>query len=158
MLRQAAMPGGYARPEGGIDRDLSSMGEDQQPSALDAATGLRLRVVMAVPEPPGMAPRYLQLLQAVPVNLASNAEVLSTAYSEYQSRAFGGAHRPAQDVHRHPDPDAAAGDLRRRGQRLPDRPEPGRSRCWCWPKARARWPRATCRRVRSSRPTTNWAR
>jgi nitrogen fixation/metabolism regulation signal transduction histidine kinase len=88
MLRQAAMPGGYARPEGGIDRDLSSMGEDQQPSALDAATGLRLRVVMAVPEPPGMAPRYLQLLQGVPVNLASNAEVLSTAYSEYQSRAF----------------------------------------------------------------------
>ena len=87
MLRQAAMPGGYARPEGGIDRDLAKMSDDQ-PSGLDAATGLRLRVVIAVPEPPGMAPRYLQLLQGVPVNLASNAEVLSTAYSEYQSRAF----------------------------------------------------------------------
>ena len=87
MLRQAAMPGGYARPEGGIDRDLAKISDDQ-PNGLDAATGLRLRVVMAVPEPPGMAPRYLQLLQGVPVNLASNAEVLSTAYSEYQSRAF----------------------------------------------------------------------
>jgi nitrogen fixation/metabolism regulation signal transduction histidine kinase len=86
MLRQAAMPGGYARPEGGIDRDLAKM-SDEQPSALDAATGLRLRVVVAVPEPPGMAPRYLQLLQGVPVNLASNAEVLSTAYTEYKSRA-----------------------------------------------------------------------
>jgi nitrogen fixation/metabolism regulation signal transduction histidine kinase len=52
------------------------------------ATGLRLRVVVAVPEPPGTAPRYLQLMQAVPVNLASNAQVLQTAYSEYQNRAF----------------------------------------------------------------------
>ncbi|WP_296944678.1 ATP-binding protein [uncultured Massilia sp.] len=86
MLRQAAMPGGYARAEGGIDRDLAKMSDDQ-PSGLDAVTGLRLRVVVAVPEPPGMAPRYLQLLQGVPVNLASNAEVLSTAYSEYQARA-----------------------------------------------------------------------
>jgi nitrogen fixation/metabolism regulation signal transduction histidine kinase len=85
MLKQAAMPGGYARPEGGIDDDFREAHGDQ-PSALDAATGLRLRVVVAVPEPPGMAPRYLQLTQAVPVNLASNAAVLSTAYREYQER------------------------------------------------------------------------
>ena len=85
MLKQAAMPGGYARPEGGIDDDFREARGEQQ-SALDAATGLRLRVVVAVPEPPGMAPRYLQLTQAVPVNLASNAAVLSTAYREYQER------------------------------------------------------------------------
>jgi nitrogen fixation/metabolism regulation signal transduction histidine kinase len=87
MLRQAAMPGGYARIEGGTDRDFRDNGE--QHNGLDAATGRRLRVVIAVPEPPGVAPRYLQLLQSVPVNLASNAEVLSTAYSEYQDRKVG---------------------------------------------------------------------
>ena len=86
MLRQAAMPGGYARPEGGIELDFRAEGGDE-PNALDAATGLRLRVVLAVPEPPGAAPRYLQLMQAVPVNLASNAEVLRSAFSEYRQRS-----------------------------------------------------------------------
>jgi nitrogen fixation/metabolism regulation signal transduction histidine kinase len=85
MLKQAAMPGGYARTEGGLEHDFHDIGTDA-PSGLDAATGLRLRVVIAVPEPPGAPPRYLQLLQSVPVNLASNAEVLRTAYSEYQER------------------------------------------------------------------------
>ncbi|WP_332848576.1 sensor histidine kinase [Massilia sp. S19_KUP03_FR1] len=83
MLLQAAMPGGYARPEGGIERDFR---EPAPANALDAATGLRLRVVLAVPEQPGAQPRFLQVLQAVPVNLASNAEVLRTAYSEYHLR------------------------------------------------------------------------
>jgi nitrogen fixation/metabolism regulation signal transduction histidine kinase len=90
MLQQARMPGGYTRPEGGIDRDFregpSSAGGGHGPNALDAATGLRLRVVLAVPEPPGAAPRFLQLVQEVPVNLATNAEVLRSAYSEYQAR------------------------------------------------------------------------
>jgi nitrogen fixation/metabolism regulation signal transduction histidine kinase len=85
MLQQAAMPGGYTRPEGGIDRDFKES-PAATPNALDAATGLRLRVVLAVPEPPGAAPRFLQLVQAVPVNLATNAEVLRSAYSEYQAR------------------------------------------------------------------------
>ena len=91
MLKQAAMPGGYARIEGGIDRSVrENSGENGgEHNGLDAATGLRLRVVIAVPEPPGVAPRYLQLLQGVPVNLASNAEVISTAYSEYRDRKFG---------------------------------------------------------------------
>jgi nitrogen fixation/metabolism regulation signal transduction histidine kinase len=90
MLQQASMPGGYTRPEGGIDRDFrETPGTANGPNggnALDAATGLRLRVVLAVPEPPGVAPRFLQLVQAVPVNLATNAEVLRSAYSEYQAR------------------------------------------------------------------------
>jgi nitrogen fixation/metabolism regulation signal transduction histidine kinase len=90
MVRQAAMPDGYARAEGGIEldfRDNTSGGSN----ALDAATGLRLRAVVAVPEPPGAAPRYLQLMQTVPVNLASNAEVLRSAYSEYQQRSVARA-------------------------------------------------------------------
>jgi nitrogen fixation/metabolism regulation signal transduction histidine kinase len=88
MIKQARMPGGYAHPEGGIDRDLRDLQAPGQPNPLDAATSLRLRVVLSVPEPPGMPPRYLQLLQSVPVNLASNAEVLRTAYSEYQERSL----------------------------------------------------------------------
>jgi nitrogen fixation/metabolism regulation signal transduction histidine kinase len=90
MVRQAAMPGGYARPEGGIEldfRDNSNGANGANSTGLDAVTGLRLRVVMAVPEPPGAAPRYLQLMQTVPVNLASNAEVLRGAFSEYQQRS-----------------------------------------------------------------------
>jgi nitrogen fixation/metabolism regulation signal transduction histidine kinase len=84
MLKSAALPGGYARPEGTIDREVSGQGESQ--NGLDAATGLRLRVVLAVPEAAGMEPRYLQLLQSVPVNLASNAVVLRSASEEYRSR------------------------------------------------------------------------
>ena len=94
MVRQAAMPGGYARAEGGIEldfRDNSNGANGANSSALDAVTGLRLRVVMAVPEPPGAAPRYLQLMQTVPVNLASNAEVLRGAFSEYQQRSLARA-------------------------------------------------------------------
>jgi nitrogen fixation/metabolism regulation signal transduction histidine kinase len=85
MVRQAAMPGGYARAEGGIELDFRD--NPGGSNALDAATGLRLRAVLAVPEPPGAAPRYLQLMQTVPVNLASNAEVLRSAFSEYQQRS-----------------------------------------------------------------------
>ena len=85
MLLQAVMPGGYARPEGGIERDFREA-TGASDTAQDAATGLRLRVVQAIPEPPGAQPRFLQLMQAVPVHLASNAEVLRSAYSEYQER------------------------------------------------------------------------
>jgi nitrogen fixation/metabolism regulation signal transduction histidine kinase len=88
MLKQALMPGGFAQSEGGIERDFkeSAAAQAKGPDALDAATGLRLRVVQSVPEPPGAAPRFLQLVQSVPVNLATNAEVLRNAYSEYQTR------------------------------------------------------------------------
>lgn len=86
MLRSAGMPGGYAQAEGGVERDINDESADGMSNALDAVTGLRLRVVLAVPEPPGVQQRYLQLLQSVPVNLASNAEVLRSAYSEYRLR------------------------------------------------------------------------
>lgn len=85
MLKSAALPGGYARPEGTVERETSGQ-HGAAENGLDAATGLRLRVVLAVPEAAGMEPRYLQLLQAVPVNLASNAVVLRSASEEYRSR------------------------------------------------------------------------
>jgi nitrogen fixation/metabolism regulation signal transduction histidine kinase len=88
MIKQAGMPGGYARSEGSAEREFRDFQGAGAPTGLDMATGLRQRVVVAVPEPPGMAPRYLQLVQAVPVNLASNAQVLQDAYSTYQNRAF----------------------------------------------------------------------
>ena len=69
MLKSAALPGGYARPEGTIDRETPEQagGADASENGLDAATGL-------------------QLLQSVPVNLASNAVVLRSASEEYRSR------------------------------------------------------------------------
>ena len=89
MLLQAVMPGGYARTEG-ADRDFkegaAAPGPGAPASAPEAATGLRQRVLLAIPEPPGARPRFLQVIQAVPVNLASNAQVLSTAFTEYQER------------------------------------------------------------------------
>ena len=96
MLKQANMPRGFAQSEGGMDRDFTENGARADAAAaasapppadaLDAATGLRLRVVLLVPDPPGAARRYLQLVQSVPVNLATNAEVLRNAHSEYQTR------------------------------------------------------------------------
>lgn len=88
ILRSASMPGGYAQAEAGYDHDFLDNAQGAPPNALDAATSLRLRVVLALPEPPGVKQRYLQLLQAVPVNLASNAEVLRTASNEYRQRAI----------------------------------------------------------------------
>ena len=95
MLLQAVMPGGYARTEG-TERDFKddapAPAASPSPAAspgsgsLDAAAGLRQRVVLAIPEPPGAQPRFLQVIQSVPVNLATNAQVLSTAYTEYQER------------------------------------------------------------------------
>jgi nitrogen fixation/metabolism regulation signal transduction histidine kinase len=84
MLVQAAAGQAYAAPEGGIE--LRMDGQNGL-TALDAATSLRLRVLIAIPDPRrGATGRYLQLLQSVPANLASNAEVLRTAYSEYKER------------------------------------------------------------------------
>jgi nitrogen fixation/metabolism regulation signal transduction histidine kinase len=88
MLKQAALPGGYAQSEGSAEHEFRDFQGAGAPSGLDMATGLRLRAVVSVPEPPGTEPRYLQLIQSVPINLATNAQVLQDAYSTYQSRAF----------------------------------------------------------------------
>ena len=56
-------------------------------------TGLRLRVVVAIPAPSNglsLQPeaRFLQFMQPVPTYLAANAEALRAAYSEYQERSL----------------------------------------------------------------------
>ncbi|HAT32073.1 MAG TPA: PAS domain-containing sensor histidine kinase [Janthinobacterium sp.] len=88
MLEMARGPGGYAATEGGGEQhDEGKEGggiATAAPVSLDAATALRQRVLIAIPG--GGAPRFLQLLQAVPANLASNGEVLRAAFSEYKER------------------------------------------------------------------------
>lgn len=86
MLAQVRRGRPYAAPEGGAElRDDVKAGNDLDPIPEPAggATALRLRVVMPIPGP---GRRFLQLLQTVPLNLASNGEVLRIAYSEYKER------------------------------------------------------------------------
>lgn len=97
MLRQARLTRGYAVIEGNTDF------QDNSPAVSNATTNtitnpaanpgnsLRLRVVVAIPSASRTLsfqtePRYLQLLQPVPEQLATNAEALRVAYSEYQER------------------------------------------------------------------------
>ncbi len=92
MLEQAAGAAGYGAAEGGMELQDGKDGGGMRPAAAaaataaDPATGLRLRVLVPLPLA-GAAPRFLQLLQSVPVSLATNAEVLRTAYSEYKERS-----------------------------------------------------------------------
>lgn len=105
MLRQARMTRGYAAIEGGFDfhenpsKDASAENGDEQRAASEGqanTTGtsdLRLRVVVAIPTSNnGLSlqneSRFLQLLQPVPTHLATNAEALRAAYSEYQERSL----------------------------------------------------------------------
>ncbi|MDB5727277.1 MAG: hypothetical protein JWQ00_482, partial [Noviherbaspirillum sp.] len=86
MLRQARVSRSFSAIEGVYDA--------RDPGAADAATGgLQLRVVVAIPSPTNALTlqneaRFLQLLQPVPAHLATNAEALRAAYSEYQERSL----------------------------------------------------------------------
>ena len=82
MLRQARGSRGFAGIESTTDSD---------------ASGLRLRVVVAVPAATNALAsalslqnetRFLQFIQPVPSSLAANAEALRAAYSEYQERSI----------------------------------------------------------------------
>ena len=97
MLRQAKLTRGYAVIEGNSDfQDNSPAVSDAKTNtittpAVNPANSLRLRVVVAIPSASKSLSlqaesRYLQLLQPVPEQLATNAEALRVAYSEYQER------------------------------------------------------------------------
>ena len=78
VLQQARMTRAYAA----IEDD----------PAVGSEGALRLRAVVLIPQSSGALAlqkeaRFLQLLQAVPAELATNAEALRAAYSEYQERA-----------------------------------------------------------------------
>jgi nitrogen fixation/metabolism regulation signal transduction histidine kinase len=90
MLNKAKEEPSYAAYEGGGELRDDRIGAPQ-PAPLDANSVLRLRVLMAIPDPvqpsgAHLAPRYLQIIQAVPQKLASNGEMLRTAFSEYKER------------------------------------------------------------------------
>ncbi|MTW12241.1 HAMP domain-containing protein [Pseudoduganella eburnea] len=91
MLAKAKDDPAYAAYEGGGELRDDRVGAPQ-PAPLDANSVLRLRVLMAIPDPvqpsgAHLAPRYLQIIQAVPQKLASNGEMLRTAFSEYKERS-----------------------------------------------------------------------
>jgi nitrogen fixation/metabolism regulation signal transduction histidine kinase len=103
MLRQARMTRGFLAIEGGVDfhenasktNRAETTGRQQAESSglPDAHSGLRLRAVVEIPASGNALSlqnetRYLQLLQPVPAELASNAEALRAAYSEYQERSL----------------------------------------------------------------------
>lgn len=90
MLNKAKEEPSYAAYEGGGELRDDRVGAPP-PAPPDANSVLRLRVLMAIPDgvqPSGahLAPRYLQIIQAVPQRLASNGEMLRTAFSEYKER------------------------------------------------------------------------
>lgn len=90
MLNKAKDEPSYAAYEGGGELRDDRVGAPP-PAPPDANSVLRLRVLMAIPDPvqpsgAHLAPRYLQIIQAVPQKLASNGEMLRTAFSEYKER------------------------------------------------------------------------
>ncbi|GAA4021299.1 sensor histidine kinase [Actimicrobium antarcticum] len=94
MLRQAKLSRGYTGIEGQPEpREIDTSAAKTTPPAVDAINNLRLRVVVAIPAGRNALSlqsegRVLQLIQAVPSTLATNAEALRAAYSEYQERSL----------------------------------------------------------------------
>jgi nitrogen fixation/metabolism regulation signal transduction histidine kinase len=96
MLRQARMTRAFTAIENSGDFQEGSAPGTAGSSAENstgASSGLRLRVVIAIPAPSNALvlqneARFLQLLQPVPAHLATNAEALRAAYSEYQQRSL----------------------------------------------------------------------
>jgi nitrogen fixation/metabolism regulation signal transduction histidine kinase len=100
MLRQARTSRGFSALESGADlqetdgKDSGAGNTAFELNSLDAATDLRMRVVVLIPTTTNAMSlqseaHYLQLVQPVPANLAANAEALRAAYSEYQERSLG---------------------------------------------------------------------
>ncbi len=92
MQRQARNIRGYAAIEGGADQTEKSISAGN--ITANTSNALRWRVVLEIPAASdvhslqGESSRFLQLLQPVPTKLATNAEALRAAYSEYQERSL----------------------------------------------------------------------
>jgi nitrogen fixation/metabolism regulation signal transduction histidine kinase len=87
MLRQARLTRGYTAIEGSADIPDAKVNNTAATTS-NTANSMRLRVVVAIPTSLQGEPRYLQLTQPVPAQLAANAEALRVAYSEYQERSL----------------------------------------------------------------------
>lgn len=89
MMAKAKSGEAFGAPEGG--NELRSDMIDVPVNAQDGISQLRLRVVMAVPDRvrangTQLAPRYLQLIQLAPAQLAADGETIRGAYSNYKER------------------------------------------------------------------------
>jgi nitrogen fixation/metabolism regulation signal transduction histidine kinase len=82
----------YGAPEGGNELRSDLINAPQTPATpAESANQLRLRVLMAIPDhvqPNGthLAPRYLQLIQLAPAQLAADGESIRRAYADYKER------------------------------------------------------------------------
>ncbi|MDB5797521.1 MAG: hypothetical protein JWP36_1423 [Paucimonas sp.] len=86
MLNQARQHRAYAALEGGTEAGAPALPPQE-------SVPLRLRVVVLIPTLSNSLPlpgeqRFLQLLHPVPAQLATDAEALRAAYSEYQERSL----------------------------------------------------------------------
>ena len=94
MLARARTMDGFGVIEGELEPLSADMASTGGPRTRDARLPvLRLRVVVAIRGDGSLLSvrskaRYLQILQPVPAQLASDAEALRLAYSEYQERAL----------------------------------------------------------------------
>ncbi|PUA17380.1 ATP-binding protein [Glaciimonas sp. PCH181] len=97
MLRQARQSRGFSAIESELDsgNDTASNTQTDLPASTvnDANNNLRLHVVIEIPPPINSLSlqnetRFLQILQPVPAYLATNAEALRAASSEYQERSL----------------------------------------------------------------------
>ena len=89
MMAKAKSDDAYGAPEGG--GELHSNLINAPVAHQESANPLRLRVVMAIPDhvqPNGthLAPRYLQLLQLAPTQLAADGETIRSAFADYKDR------------------------------------------------------------------------
>jgi nitrogen fixation/metabolism regulation signal transduction histidine kinase len=89
MMAKAKTEDAYGAPEGGDELRSNLVNAPVAPQ--DSFNKLRLRVVMAIPDhvqPNGthLAPRYLQLIQLAPAQLAADGETIRSAYSDYKER------------------------------------------------------------------------
>ncbi|MFS2006537.1 ATP-binding protein [Duganella sp. CT11-25] len=91
MMAKAKSDDAYGAPEGGGELRSNLIDAPVAPQDSVNANALRLRVVMAIPDhvqPNGthLAPRYLQLLQLAPAQLAADGETIRSAYADYKER------------------------------------------------------------------------
>ncbi|WP_211464997.1 ATP-binding protein [Collimonas silvisoli] len=91
MLQQARLPRGFSAIESAQD---NPDGGKATSATSNDSSDLRLHVVVEIPPPLRSASlqnetHFLQMIQPVPTYLATNAEALGSAYSEYQERSLG---------------------------------------------------------------------
>ncbi|MFJ2986935.1 ATP-binding protein [Collimonas sp. NPDC087041] len=91
MLQQARLPRGFSAIESDLDNPDSTRAAQ---AAASDGTDLRLHVVVEIPPPLKSSSlqnetHFLQMIQPVPTYLATNADALGSAYSEYQERSLG---------------------------------------------------------------------